>query len=75
MSNAEDTPKNLDEFFESTGLKAKFMARKWDIAPSYLSKIRTGERTPSKQLARKMHQDTGVPLETLLYGEPAAPAA
>ena len=58
---------SLKQWFEDTGIKQSFMAKKWGITPSHLSQIILLKTTPGPKLARTISHDTGIPLETLLF--------
>lgn len=67
MIDSNAKAKTLKEFFEKTGIKQGFMARKLGIDQSYMSQIVNGKRRPSPDLAKKISDHTGVPLEALLF--------
>ena len=59
--------KELKEFQESLDLNQRQMARLLGISESYLSEILAGRKTPSKKLARKISQMTGISILKLLF--------
>jgi transcriptional regulator with XRE-family HTH domain len=59
--------KELREFQESLDLNQRQMARLLGISESYLSEILAGRKTPSKKLARKISQMTGISILKLLF--------
>jgi len=67
MISGNQNPNSLKEWFEATGVKQKFMANKWKVTEGHLSQIILLKTPPGSKLARTMSQDTGIPLENLLF--------
>ena len=59
--------KSLAEFREIKGLSQRRMASDLGISEPYLSEILSGKRTPSKRLALRISERTGIPVLALLY--------
>ena len=58
---------NLDEFRKEKGLTITELAREFGITTAHLSMILSGKRFPSRKLALKISEKTGIPLINLLY--------
>ncbi len=58
---------NLAEYKEKNGLTGRELARRLEISDAYLSQVLSGQRTPSKKLARRISSLTGIPVLNLLY--------
>lgn len=56
-------PRTLREWFAQSGLTQAEAARLLGIAPSLMSRLLSGQRTPSYALAKKVAQITRVPME------------
>ncbi|MBC7349628.1 MAG: helix-turn-helix transcriptional regulator [Candidatus Aminicenantes bacterium] len=59
--------KELREFQKSLDLNQRQMARLLGISEPNLSEILAGRKTPSKKLARKISQKTGISILKLLF--------
>lgn len=60
------TYRNLAAFLKATRTTQDAFAREMGIAPSYVSMLLRGERTPSLPLALRIAERARVPLESLL---------
>lgn len=56
----------LDAYLEGTEQTQQQLAERLEITQSALSMIMNGHRLPSPDLALRIHDETGVPLQTLL---------
>lgn len=55
---------------KQVGLKQVTLAAKADITPAYLSQIENGVRQPGLDVARRIANGLGVPLEAITYTVP-----
>ena len=62
----------LKEWFEDTGIKQKFMAKKWGVSQGHLSQVVLRKTPPSAKLAQLISEDTEIPLDNLLFPEEQA---
>jgi transcriptional regulator with XRE-family HTH domain len=60
-------PANLMEFKEKQGIQGIELAKRLGITAAHLSMILNGKRTPSRKLALKISQQTGIPVINLLF--------
>lgn len=58
---------SLLEFKKNKGLSNQAMAKLLGISDAHLSMILSGQRIPSRKLARRISEKTGIPLLNLLY--------
>ncbi len=58
---------NLIEYKEKTGISAAELARQLGITDAHLSMILKGKRIPSRKLAQKISEKTGIPILNLLF--------
>lgn len=66
---------NLAAFLKDTHTTQEAFAARLNIAPSYVSMMLRGERTPSLPLALRIAHEARVPLESLLSTEDRAVAS
>lgn len=58
--------RTLDDYFDQTGEAQTELARRLGISDAYMHYLRSGERQPSLPLALRIHEETGVPIDSLL---------
>lgn len=54
-------------YLEQNALSQTQFAKLLGVTRSHVSKVIAGDRAPSVQLLRKMHEVTGIPVKALLY--------
>lgn len=54
----------LDEYIRRSGVSGKEWARTLGVSPSFLSRLRRGERGASLALALHIHRETGGKVQT-----------
>jgi len=59
--------RSLSEFKKAKGLSNQEMAKLLGVSDAHLSMILSGQRAPSKKLAQKISEKTGIPILKLLY--------
>lgn len=59
--------RSLSEIKKNKGLSNQAMASWLGISDAHLSMILSGQRIPSRKLARRISEKTGIPLLNLLY--------
>lgn len=64
--------KSLAEFIEQSGISQTALATLLGVTPSAISKMASGQRTPSLALAVRIADLTGVPVANLLAATVAA---
>jgi len=58
---------NLTEYKEKRGLSMADIAQEFGVTAAHLSMILAGKRVPSRKLAKKISEKTGIPVLNLLY--------
>jgi len=58
---------NLKEFKENQGLTNKQLADMFHVTPEYISYLLNEKRFPSRELAKKISEITGIPILNLLF--------
>ncbi|NLH75552.1 MAG: helix-turn-helix transcriptional regulator [Acidobacteria bacterium] len=65
---------NLVEYKAKKGLSGSELAREFGITNAHLSMLLSGKRIPSRRLAQRISEITGIPILNLLYpGDEARP--
>jgi transcriptional regulator with XRE-family HTH domain len=64
--------RSLSEFKESKGLTSQELARMLGVSDAHLSMILSGQRSPSRKLAQRISEKTGIPVLNLLYPQEEA---
>ncbi|MBN2251482.1 MAG: helix-turn-helix transcriptional regulator [Candidatus Altiarchaeota archaeon] len=64
--------RSLSEFKKVQRLSNQAMAKLLDVSSAHLSMILSGQRTPSRKLAQRISERTGIPILNLLYPEDEA---
>lgn len=59
---------SIDAYLEATEITQQGLAKKLGISQGALSMIKSGQRIPRPRLALRIHELTGIPLDTLLKG-------
>ncbi len=57
---------DLQRFFDTTGIKKQWLARKLGVSNSTIGKISLGQGTPSPELAARIEALTGIDARILL---------
>ncbi|MDH7513512.1 MAG: helix-turn-helix transcriptional regulator [Clostridiales bacterium] len=63
---------NLLEYKEKNGLSVLDLAKEFGVTSAHISMILAGKRFPSRRLAQKISQKTGIPVLRLLYPQEEA---
>jgi transcriptional regulator with XRE-family HTH domain len=63
---------NLAEYKERSGLSGAELAREFGITNAHFSMLLSGKRVPSRKLAQRISEKTGIPLLNLLYPQDEA---
>ncbi len=58
---------NLAEYKEKRGLSGADLAKEFGITTAHLSMLMSGKRSPSRKLAQRISEKTGIPILNLLY--------
>jgi transcriptional regulator with XRE-family HTH domain len=58
--------RTLNDYFQQTGDSQARLAKALRVSPGYVSMLRSGERQPALDMALKIHDLTGVPLESMV---------
>lgn len=59
--------RSLSEFKKVKRLSNQAMAKLLGVSSAHLSMILSGQRTPSRKLAQRISERTGIPILNLLY--------
>lgn len=59
--------RSLSEFKKVKRLSNQAMAKLLGVSSAHLSMILSGQRTPSRKLAQRISERTGIPVLNLLY--------
>ncbi|MFA5542744.1 MAG: helix-turn-helix transcriptional regulator [Bacilli bacterium] len=62
-------PETLREYKEINGLTIQKLAEKLNLSYAYIAYLITGRSKPSRKLAERISQQTGIPILGLLYPE------
>ena len=58
---------SVKQYMDRQRLSAAQFAAQLGVTRSHVSKMIAGDRAPSVQILRKLHEITGIPVKTLLY--------
>jgi transcriptional regulator with XRE-family HTH domain len=64
--------RSLSEFKQAKGLSNQELAKLLGVSDAHLSMILSGQRNPSRKLAQRISEKTGIPILNLLYPQDEA---